>query len=175
MSPSSPAAWHVVVPVKGVVGAKTRLAPPHGVDRGRLAVAMALDTLESVCRVIAPGRVHVVTADDQFASAATELGTHVVADPADDDLLEAIAAGLGVLTPGSPTAVLLGDLPALRPEELAAALAEADQHQRAFVPDRRGTGTVLLTGAPGIRLAPHFGADSAAAHEAAGYVRLELA
>jgi 2-phospho-L-lactate guanylyltransferase len=174
MNQPSPAAWHVVVPVKGVVGAKTRLAPPHGVDRGHLAVAMALDTLESVCRVISPERVHVVTADAQFASAARELGTLVVADPADDGLLGAIGAGLHSLPSGSPTAVLLGDLPALRADELAAALAAAEAHPRAFVPDRHGTGTVLITGAPGIRLIPHFGTDSAAAHETAGHVRLDL-
>ncbi len=174
MSPSSSAAWQVVVPVKGVDGAKTRLAAPHGVDRGLLAVAMALDTLESVCRVVAPSRVHVVTADDQFAAAATELGTSVIPDPRDDGLLGAIAAGLDSLPEDSPTAVLLGDLPGLRPEELDAALTRAQEHPRAFVPDRHGTGTVLLTGGPGIRHDPHFGADSAAGHEAAGYVRLDL-
>ena len=166
--------WHVVIPVKGVAGAKTRLAPPHGVDRGRLALAMALDTIEAVCRVTSPDRVHVVTGDRQLGSAAKDLGTDVVPEPDGGGLLGAVATGLDQLAADSPTAVLLGDLPALRPHQLRRALAVAGQHQRAFVPDRQGTGTVLLAGAPGIRHEPHFGTGSAAAHERAGYARLEL-
>lgn len=174
MSSSARTEWHVVVPVKGVVGAKSRLAPPDGVDRGHLAVAMALDTLEAVCRVVAPGRVRVVTSDAWFAAAARDLGTLVVADPS-GGLLGAVAAGLDDLGPDALTAVLLGDLPALRPEHLRRALSAAEDHPRAFVPDRQGTGTVLLTGAPGIPFVPHFGTGSAAAHEVAGYTRLDLA
>ncbi len=175
MSAPSPADWHVVVPVKGVVGAKSRLVPPRGVDRGELAVAMALDTVESVCRVVAPGRVHVVTSDARFAEAAAGLGTVVVPDPVGAGLHRAVAAGLADLARGTHRAVLLGDLPALRPEELRQALTVAASHPLAFVPDRQETGTVLVTAAPGIRHTPHFGPGSAAAHETAGYTRLDLA
>jgi 2-phospho-L-lactate/phosphoenolpyruvate guanylyltransferase len=60
-------------------------------------------------------------------------------------------------------AVLAGDLPALRPDELGEAL-EAAGPGRSFVADAAGTGTVLLTADAGQPLDPHFGAGSAAAH-----------
>jgi 2-phospho-L-lactate guanylyltransferase len=66
--------------------------------------------------------------------------------------------------PDDGIAALVGDLPALRPDELTAALAAAADHPRAFVPDAAGTGTTLLTAAPGVDLHPEFGADSAARH-----------
>ncbi len=43
-----------------------------------------------------------------------------------------------------------------------------------MLPDADGTGTTLLTVAPGEQFAPRFGAGSAAAHEALGHVRLDL-
>jgi 2-phospho-L-lactate guanylyltransferase len=76
--------------------------------------------------------------------------------------------------PDDGVAALVGDLPALRPDDLAAALAAAAQHPRSFVPDAHGTGTTLLSALPGIALAPAFGADSAARH-APGAVALEAA
>lgn len=66
--------------------------------------------------------------------------------------------------------MLPADLPALWTEELSQALEMATQ--RSFVPDAEGTGTVLLA-APFGDLDPHFGTDSAAAHELSGAVRLE--
>ena len=68
-------------------------------------------------------------------------------------------------------AVLLGDLPALRPEELDAALAAAARHPLAFVRDADGTGTTLATASRGaVRAA--FGPESAARHAAAGFAEL---
>ena len=61
-------------------------------------------------------------------------------------------------------AALVGDLPALRPAELDAALTAAAAHPAAFVADHLGTGTTLLTAGPATTLAPHFGPGSAAAH-----------
>ena len=71
-----------------------------------------------------------------------------------------------------PVAVLLGDLPALRPDDLRAALDLAERHPRAFVADADGTGTTLLTGL--VAFAPRFGAGSAALHESDGHVRLDV-
>jgi 2-phospho-L-lactate guanylyltransferase len=71
-------------------------------------------------------------------------------------------------------AVLLGDLPALRPDDLLAALRAAGGHLRAVVPDVEGTGTVLLTARDGASLEPSFGPGSAARHQAAGATRLDL-
>jgi 2-phospho-L-lactate guanylyltransferase len=65
-------------------------------------------------------------------------------------------------------AALTGDLPALRPAELAAALVAARPYPSAFVADRAGTGTTLLTTARGHETAPHFGRGSRTAHRRAG-------
>jgi 2-phospho-L-lactate guanylyltransferase len=71
------------------------------------------------------------------------------------------------LAAGSPVAALAGDLPALRPAELGAALSAADG-RRAFVPDAAGTGTTLLAAPAGTPLDPRFGPGSAAAHARSG-------
>jgi 2-phospho-L-lactate guanylyltransferase len=52
----------------------------------------------------------------------------------------------------------------LRSQELAAALADAADHPRAFVADAAETGTTLLTARPGVPLRPAFGRGSAARH-----------
>ncbi|HWR85387.1 MAG TPA: 2-phospho-L-lactate guanylyltransferase, partial [Rhodoglobus sp.] len=67
----------------------------------------------------------------------------------------------------------LGDLPALRPRDLDAALEAAAGHPRAFVPDAEGDGTTLVTAVDG-KLVTAFGPGSAAAHERLGLVRLDL-
>jgi len=182
--------WHLVVPVKGGAGAKSRLHPPLGVTRRDLAWAIAQDCLSAACAGMPAGRVHVVTSDHAAASFAAGLGATVVADPG-RGLNEAVRAGVRAAASASPAgaaallhlpapeaaasgvAVLLGDLPALRPEDLQAGLAAAAHHCRAVVPDADGTGTVLLTSRDG-RLEPEFGAGSAARHTAAGHQRLDL-
>ena len=63
--------------------------------------------------------------------------------------------------PADGVAALVGDLPAVRPDELAATLAAAAALPAGYVPDAEGTGTTLLTARPGTSLAarvrPGFG------------------
>jgi hypothetical protein len=88
---------------------------------------------------------------------------------AEPGLNEAYRHGATLL--GRHVGALQADLPALRPAELAAAIAAADG-KRAFVPDRQGTGTTLLIAAPGEPLDPRFGVGSAAAHRSSGAIEL---
>jgi 2-phospho-L-lactate guanylyltransferase len=171
--PSPPTRWRVVVPVKGGPAAKSRLRVPHGVDRIDLATALALDTVAAAAAAVGQDAVTVVTSDARVTAGLEGLGVEAVADPA-AGLNAAVTLGLNAVRPGEAAAVLLGDVPALRPEELSAALALARTHLVALVPDAEGTGSVLLTGRPGVALIPRFGLGSAAAHEAHGAVRLEL-
>lgn len=165
--------WHLVIPVKGRVGAKTRLAPPAGVSRSDLAVAMALDTVAAALSALAgTGTVTVVTGEAAVAGRVAGLGARVVPDPG-RGLLAAVAAGLAGRG-GAPSAVLLGDLPTLRPEDLRVALVACAAHERAFVPDEECLGTVLLTALAGVEPHPRFGPGSAAAHAASGHVSLPL-
>ena len=184
MTPVDPAAWQLVVPVKGGAGAKSRLHPPAGISRAELAFAIACDCLAAACSGMPRGHVRVVTSDPSVAVAAAELGALVVPDPG-QGLNAAVAAGLAAVSAsrGAPEvdarpsraalAVLLGDVPSLRGGDLATALAAAAAYERALVPDADGTGTVLLTSRTG-ELTPAFGAGSAARHEHAGHHRLEL-
>lgn len=166
--------WRLVVPVKLAEVAKSRLVPPVPVSRPDLARAMARDTLEAVCGALEPGAVLTVTSDPAAAAAARGLGAAVLADPG-DGLNAAVRAGAAAwLSNGpGPVGILLGDLPALQPADLLAALAACGQHDRAVVPDAGGTGTVLLTALDGAGLRPRFGPASAARH-AESATRLDL-
>ena len=175
--------WRLVVPVQQAERAKTRLVAPEGVDKVDLARAIAADTLAAVCRALPPADVVVVTSDPVGAALAAGLGARVVPDPG-GGLNAAISAGLEVavedagdradrgstLPAGSGTgaggrgvAVLLGDLPCLRPEDLLAALDACARREHAVVPDAEGTGTVLLAARDGAPV-PRFGRGSAARH-----------
>ncbi|MDQ1564674.1 MAG: 2-phospho-L-lactate/phosphoenolpyruvate guanylyltransferase, partial [Actinomycetota bacterium] len=160
--------WTIVIPVKGTHTAKSRLGAST-----ELAMAIALD---SVAAAVATARVIVVTATTASAS-FEDLGARVVKDPS-GGLNAAIRAGIAAAgsggAGGGPVAVLLGDVPALQAAELAAALALAEQHPLAFVPDADGDGTVLITALTAADHAPAFGAGSRAAHAAAGYLELDL-
>jgi 2-phospho-L-lactate/phosphoenolpyruvate guanylyltransferase len=167
--------WSVVVPVKRLDVAKTRLY-----DAGRprpghqeLALALALDTVGAA--LSAAARVLVVTDDPAAATAVRALGALVVGDEPDAGLNPALthgAARAARLAPADGIALLSADLPALRATELAAALAAAGAHPRSFVSDADGTGTTLLAARPGTAPAPRYGPGSAAAHRASGAVEL---
>ena len=170
--PPDTTGWTVVVPVKRLDGAKSRLSTrPAGVRRD-LSLAFALDTVAAA--LAAPGvtSVHVVTDDELVSAAVRGASAGVVADPS--GLNDALRAAETVLrTAGAGRlAALAGDLPALRPDQLGRALAAAAAHPRSFLPDAAGTGTTLLCAQPGVALDPLFGVRSCAAHAASGAVRL---
>ena len=170
-----PDRWRLVVPVKGQLSAKSRLRPPAWVARAELAHAFALDTITAAVAVISPAHLVVVTSDEPTATFVRGQGGHVVADQG-DGLNPAIALGIAyvarVLGPG-PTAVLLGDIPTLRPRDLVSALTACAAHPQSLVPDASGTGTVLLSARSPEDLHPRFGPDSAREHSRDG-VRLDL-
>lgn len=149
----------VIIPVKGTSAAKSRIGPG---DNSALALAMALDTVEAALQV-AP--VVVVTSHPEPFSS---LGALVILDPG-TGLNGAIAAAIEQVD--GPTAILLGDHPALRPAELSEALTAATEHDRALVADADGEGSALTTsmGAHDLR----FGEGSRARHRAEGYVELD--
>jgi 2-phospho-L-lactate/phosphoenolpyruvate guanylyltransferase len=148
----------IVIPVRGP-GAKSRLDSPL---RAELARAMALDTIEAALEV-APV---IVVTDETMRVDAEALGARTVTDPG-TGLNRAIEAALSHTT--KRTAVLLGDVPGLDPDELQAALAEAAAHDRAMVADADGDGTVLLVAA---LHELNFGPGSRRLHAASGYVEL---
>jgi 2-phospho-L-lactate guanylyltransferase len=161
----------LVIPVKMLNRAKTRLFA--GGDRAAheaLVLAFLRDTAAAAAGTSNVRTVLVVSSDPTIATVLTGDGIEVLPDDPAMDLNQALTHGTDALLRRDPAATvgaLQADLPALRPEELAAAL-ETARGKRAFVADHQGTGTTLLLAAPGRRLDPHFGIGSAGAHAASG-------
>jgi 2-phospho-L-lactate/phosphoenolpyruvate guanylyltransferase len=164
--------WSVVVPAKRLALAKTRLRPLTerlGAAHDDLVLALLADTVAATLSCPAVGEVVVVTDDPTAADVVRMLGARTVADTPDRGLNPALEHGARSAA-GPAVAALSSDLPALRPDELAAALRAAADG-RSFVADAQGTGTTLLT-AVGTDLRPHFGPGSAQAHLGSGAVPL---
>lgn len=173
MAPDSeaPLAWSLVIPVKVLARAKSRLSGLTGQRRSQLALAMAADTVGAAIRADAVAAVLVVTDDPEVGEAAGELGAIVLADEPGAGLNEALHHGAGHARsrwPDRGVAAMAADLPALRPCELTTALTEAGRLSVAFVPDAAGTGTTLYAAVPGAQFRPRFGPLSRRQHLAAG-------
>src|SRR6266566_317891 len=113
--------WTVVIPVKLLALAKSRLSDLADDDRKAVALAMAADTVTAAVTCPPVGDVIVVSDDPAVRT-------------------EAEAAG----------AALTADLPALSAAELAVALTAASGVSHAFVADAAGSGTTLYTAMPGV-------------------------
>ena len=73
----APLSWSLVVPVKVLARAKTRLAALAGPDRPALALAMAADTVAAALGCPEVGRVVVVTGDPQAAESQRYQGEFI--------------------------------------------------------------------------------------------------
>ncbi|NRQ38575.1 2-phospho-L-lactate guanylyltransferase [Nonomuraea sp. NN258] len=169
--------WSLVVPVKTLVAAKTRLAAATGPHRTRLAVAVACDTVAAALSCPLVSRVVVVTADPAAAGPLAALGADVVPDP-DRGLNTALRTGAAHarrVAPGDAVGALQADLPALRPAELATVLAAAAECDQSFVPDALDVGTTFYGVRPGLPFTPGFGGESRARHLAGGAKELSPA
>ena len=190
--------WTVLLPVKVLARAKSRLAVLAGERRRELALALAADTIAAVLACPEVARVVVITSDPVAGPLLAGLGAIIVADePAErraslgsvdgdvldggvQDLLNAAlrhgAAMAARRWPETGLAALTADLPALSPSELAAALRSAapgdSPAQASFVPDAAGVGTTMYAVPPGGEFRPLFGGASRARHAAAGAVEL---
>jgi 2-phospho-L-lactate guanylyltransferase len=157
----------VIVAVKRLTAAKTRLAPVFSArTRESVVLAMLVDTLTAAAGVASVASITVITPDEAASAAAAALGANVLADPTPeghgDPLNNAIAvAEREAAGKFSNIVVLQGDLPALQTQELSEAVAAARHHRRSFVADRLATGTAALF-AFGSALDPKFGLDSSA-------------
>jgi 2-phospho-L-lactate guanylyltransferase len=178
MAVDIPFTWSLVIPVKVLAHAKSRLTGLAGARRPELALALAADTVAAAVGCQEVAAVIVVSDDPAAAAELTGLGAYVVPDEPDDGLNPALVHGAAVasrLRPAAATGALAADLPALRPAELGRALRAAAGWPEAFVPDAAGAGTTLYTAAPGSRFQPRFGPGSRRRHRSAGVTELDLA
>lgn len=176
--------WVVLLPVKSPQQGKSRLSGIPDDDRALLADAFARDTVRA-CEDAAGVRALVVVSDDPaFAATLTRsTATLLCPDPGDglNAALRAAAALAREHHPRLRPVALLADLPALRGDDLDAALGAlaadgAEQLDRTarVVIDADGSGTTLYT-AGWDTFDPRFGAGSAARHRAAGARALDPA
>jgi 2-phospho-L-lactate guanylyltransferase len=169
--------WSLIIPVKVLALAKSRLAGMSGPDRARLALAMAADTVAAAAACPAVAGIIVVTDDAVAGAELAGLGAEVIPDTPAAGLNAALVFGAelaGARWPGRGLAALTADLPAVRAAELGAALAAVPARPDAFVPDAAGSGTALYAAGPGVEFCPRFGLRSRAAHLAAGAVELDV-
>jgi len=197
MTESARYGWTVLLPVKVLAQAKSRLAELAGERRLELALALASDTVSAVVACPEVARVIVVTSDPVAGPRLLSLGARVIpesprvfrrrderagARPSPDGsqhtLNAALLRGAAVAArrwPGTGLAALTADLPALRPAELAVALrAAADIGRAAFVPDAAGFGTTMYAVVPGTEFRPMYGGASRARHAAGDAAELAL-
>lgn len=158
----------MLLPAKALPAAKSRLLPASAdpAAHRRLVEAIRADTRAAALATPGVARLLVVT------DRPGEPGAFVQREPGLNAALREAASHVAEQWPADGVVALLGDLPALRPDELAAVLAAAARHARAFVADAAGTGSTLLAATPGTPLDPAFGPGSAARHAA---VAVELA
>jgi 2-phospho-L-lactate/phosphoenolpyruvate guanylyltransferase len=169
--------WSVVIPVKVLAGAKTRLTGLVSTDRAELALAMAADTVRAALACQAAGAVIVVTDDAGAAAACAGLGAEVIADRPAAGLNPALRHGARHAAdrwPGRGLAALAADLPALRPSELQDALAAAGRSGHGFVADAGGSGTTMYAAGPGLAFRPLFGPHSRHRHAGEGAAEISL-
>jgi 2-phospho-L-lactate guanylyltransferase len=163
--------WSVVVPVKPLRLAKSRLQELTPARRAELMLAMAVDTVTAALAAEHVAAVLVVTSDPRTAATMRTVGAEVIADEPDSGLNAALVHAAGAAAqrrPGNGIAALAADLPALTSTALDAALVAAASHRTSFVPDASGSGTTLLCARVVDDLTPMFGSGSAARHRATG-------
>jgi 2-phospho-L-lactate guanylyltransferase len=162
--------WVVVVPIKRFSDGKSRLGDRP--DRAALAEAFARDTLDAVASSPRVRMLLVVTDDPSLLEDLALPVAVTVWKQQAPGLNNAIATGLRVAQDSWPdygVAVLAGDLPALTSEDLERTLELAEEIPLGVVADAQSTGTVLLTGQPGMPLLPAFGVGSASRHRDLGH------
>lgn len=170
--------WTIVVPVKSLDRAKSRLAPSLSRDaRRELVLAMAADVV-AVCRNTPQvSAVRVVGSDPEVAQLAGILGARFVGDPGrvSTELGEPVPAEHGAVSEDplntaldhamagvqGPVGVITADLPELDARLLSRILDSAGRHRHSVVVDHLGRGTTMAfwTG-PASRVC-RFGVDSA--------------
>ena len=164
-----PQAWVALVPIQAPPRAKSRLVGLPG--REELAWAMACDTLVALSSCPEIEAVYAMTPDP--GEIPTTLAVRVLTDCEPGNLnasLVGAAQRIAKDDGGHGLAIVLADLPCVRPADFTAALHTASRYS--IVSDQDGTGTTMLFDPTGTsipsRFQPHFGTHSCAAHVKSG-------
>lgn len=178
--------WDVVVPVKLLTVAKSRLGAYGDGARQQLALAFAADVVLAARHCQRVRHVLVVTDDTLATATLAALGAQITPDPAAAGLNAALRHGAELIgterlgradRPGREgrrgVVTISSDLPAMGAADLDAVLARLPGQHRAFVADTDNRGTTLLAAPHGLALDPAFGPGSRQRHRDSGAVEVD--
>ncbi|MEQ6335510.1 2-phospho-L-lactate guanylyltransferase [Sphingobium sp. MK2] len=153
----------VVIPVKGGLNAKSRLAAAlEPSDRLALARDMAVHVITTARGSMAGERVIVVTGCVEMASLAHDLGARVIHDPLNEGTAAACLLAMPLLANDEAILFLNADLPLVQPESLNAMIGIGAPVM--IAPDRHREGTNALMVCPRTGIHPSFGRGSFSRH-----------
>ena len=138
-----------LVPFKGAAGAKRRLESLLSAEeREDLVYAMLRDVLGALTRCPALGGVLLVSRDETARTLATEFDVRLFADSAPDLSAAVVEASDFLVARFSATGTLFmpGDVPLVRPADIAAVLR--GHEQVTLVPDANDVGTNAAVSSP---------------------------
>ena len=166
--------WAVVLPVKILDQAKTRLLPANDPARPELALAFLQDVLSALASSSRVARITIVTDDERVQDLIGSTPHHWVAEGGRQGINAAALMGAKLTPVAMGTAIVTADLPCLTSATIDHVLAKAELTPRSFLADTQGLGTTMLMNHPGADCTPEFGVRSRARHTAAGYVEIGL-
>ena len=166
--------WTVVVPVKSLPDAKSRLLPADDPTRPELALSFLQDVLAALHGSNSVSDVLVVTDDERVRGTVAASSARWLPESPHRGLNPAAAFGAAQVPGDSAVAIIAGDLPCSNPECIARVLALADGHERSFISDAQGIGTTMLMDRAAAACSPAFGERSRARHAQLGYVDIGL-
>ena len=166
--------WTVIVPMKDLGDAKTRLLPADDPSRPEFAASFLQDALAAIVLAQRVQRVIVVTNDDRVRRLVDDSSAEWLAESDARGLNAAALHGLSAVHPDDAAAVMAGDLPCLTPQAVDLVLDLAEGYPRSFVSDAPGVGTTMLLARRSPDCLPTFGTRSRAVHAMLGNVEIGL-
>ncbi|MSQ30872.1 MAG: 2-phospho-L-lactate guanylyltransferase [Dehalococcoidia bacterium] len=156
----------IVVAVQQAARAKSRLSADITDDLREALVLAMLDDVLAAARAGHAGLLVVVSADPAYDAVARAHDAEVLRDAGEGYRAAAAFAVAHLADRVEAVLILPGDLPQVRPADIASALAAIEANGVLLVPLEDG-GTAALGLRPLDAIAPAFGPDSAALHRAA--------
>jgi 2-phospho-L-lactate guanylyltransferase len=159
-----------IVPVKRLSRAKQRLSPLlSGAERAELMRAMLHDVLTALCATPELTGIVVVTGDPLVANLATLFGARVANDILETGVNAAVEEGLRSLdAPSAAVLIVPADVPFATTSDLRLVISELDRYPVVLAPASSDGGTNALAMRKAGLIAPSFGDDSFARHQALG-------
>jgi 2-phospho-L-lactate guanylyltransferase len=168
MSTDGPSDVWAIVPVKRLSRAKQRLSPLlAGAERAELVRAMLHDVLTTLCATPELTGIVVVTGDPQVANLATLFGARVANDLLETGVNAAVEEGLRTLDAVSGAMLIVpADVPFATTSDLRLVISGLDRYPVVLAPASSDGGTNALAMRKAGLIAPSFGDDSFARHQA---------